>query len=100
MLTITMYSTRSCPFCVQAEQLLRRKGLVVKKILVDLNQDDFATMVARTARRSVPQIFVGHRHVGGFTDLVALEQSGQLDEWRKMVEQPQSAPPSTCVYRE
>jgi len=90
MSTITMYSTRSCPFCVQAENLLQRKGLAVNKILVDQNQNDFVTMVERTARRSVPQIFVGNRHVGGFTDLVALEQSGQLDEWLKVVEQHES----------
>ncbi len=90
MSAITMYSTRSCPFCVQAENLLQRKGLAVNKILVDQNQDDFVTMVERTARRSVPQIFVGNRHVGGFTDLVALDQSGQLDEWIKLVEQHES----------
>ena len=90
MSTITMYSTRSCPFCVQAENLLQRKGLAVNKILVDQNQNDFVTMVERTARRSVPQIFVGNRHVGGFTDLVALDQSGQLDEWLKVVEQHES----------
>ncbi|WP_297576389.1 glutaredoxin 3 [uncultured Deefgea sp.] len=90
MSNITMYSTRSCPFCVQAENLLQRKGLAVNKILVDQNQDEFVTMVERTARRSVPQIFVGNRHVGGFTDLVALEQSGQLDEWLKLEEQHES----------
>lgn len=90
MSNITMYSTRSCPFCVQAENLLQRKGLAVNKILVDQNQDDFVTMVERTARRSVPQIFVGNRHVGGFTDLVALEQSGHLDEWLKVMEQHES----------
>ncbi|NHQ87542.1 glutaredoxin 3 [Iodobacter sp. HSC-16F04] len=90
MSAITMYSTRSCPFCVQAENLLQRKGLAVNKILVDQNQDDFVTMVERTARRSVPQIFVGNRHVGGLTDLVALDQSGQLDEWIKVVEQHES----------
>ncbi|MCX7208586.1 MAG: glutaredoxin 3 [Proteobacteria bacterium] len=90
MSAITMYSTRSCPFCVQAENLLQRKGLAVNKILVDQNQDDFVTMVERTARRSVPQIFVGNRHVGGFTDLVVLEQSGQLDEWLKLEEQHKS----------
>ncbi|WP_157669784.1 glutaredoxin 3 [Chitinibacter sp. GC72] len=81
MSTITLYSTRSCPFCVQAENLLARKGLAVNKILVDQNPDEFATMVERTARRSVPQIFIGDRHVGGFTDLLALDQSGQLPVW-------------------
>ncbi|WP_028450191.1 MULTISPECIES: glutaredoxin 3 [Chitinibacter] len=81
MSTITLYSTRSCPFCVQAENLLARKGLAVNKILVDQNPDEFTTMVARSARRSVPQIFIGERHVGGFTDLLALDQSGQLPVW-------------------
>ncbi|QLI82509.1 glutaredoxin 3 [Chitinibacter fontanus] len=81
MPTITMYSTRSCPFCVQAENLLARKGLAVNKILVDQNPDEFATMIARSARRSVPQIFIGEQHVGGFTDLLALDQSGQLPQW-------------------
>ncbi|WP_348944781.1 glutaredoxin 3 [Chitinibacter sp. FCG-7] len=81
MATITMYSTRTCPFCVQAENLLARKGLAVNKILVDQNPDEFATMIARSARRSVPQIFIGERHVGGFTDLLALEQAGQLPQW-------------------
>lgn len=78
MTTITLYSTQTCPFCVQADNLLKRKGLPYNKILVDQSQEEFLIMVNRSARRSVPQIFIGERHVGGFTDLLALEQTGEL----------------------
>lgn len=78
MTTITLYSTQTCPYCVQAENLLKRKGLPYNKILVDQSQEEFLIMVNRSARRSVPQIFIGDRHVGGFTDLLALEQTGEL----------------------
>lgn len=81
MTTITLYSTQTCPFCVQAESLLKRKGLPYNKILVDQSQEEFLIMVNRSARRSVPQIFIGERHVGGFTDLLALEQTGELGQW-------------------
>lgn len=78
MTTITLYSTQTCPYCVQAENLLKRKGLPYNKILVDQSQEEFLIMVNCSARRSVPQIFIGERHVGGFTDLLALEQTGEL----------------------
>jgi len=78
MTTITLYSTQTCPYCVQAENLLKRKGLPYNKILVDQSQEEFLIMVNRSARRSVPQIFIGERHVGGFTDLLELEQKGEL----------------------
>lgn len=81
MTTITLYSTQTCPYCVQAENLLKRKGLTYNKILVDQSQEEFLIMVNRSARRSVPQIFIGERHVGGFTDLLALEQKGELGQW-------------------
>lgn len=81
MTTITLYSTQTCPYCVQAENLLKRKGLTYNKILVDQSQEGFLIMVNRSARRSVPQIFIGERHVGGFTDLLALEQTGELGTW-------------------
>ncbi|STQ90780.1 glutaredoxin 3 [Iodobacter fluviatilis] len=81
MSAITMYSTHTCPFCVQAENLLQSKGLSVNKIWVDQNPDEFATMLKRSARRSVPQVFIGDRHLGGFNDLLVLEQSGQLSKW-------------------
>lgn len=81
MSNVTMYSTRSCPFCVRADQFLQRKGVVgVRKIMIDESPAALAEMHAMTARRSVPQIFIGDRHVGGYDDLVRLERDGQLDE--------------------
>lgn len=80
MSEITMYSTLSCPFCVRADQLLQRKGLSVsRKILVDQDPRALIEMHARTARRSVPQIFIGERHIGGFDDLARMDREGELD---------------------
>ena len=77
---VTMYSTQRCPFCQQAEQLLRRKGVKkIKKIAVDREPGMLETMISRTGRRSVPQIFIGETHVGGYDDLAALDRVGQLD---------------------
>lgn len=77
---VTMYSTQRCPFCQSAEQLLKHKGVAdLKKIAVDREPDQLAAMIARTGRRSVPQIFIGTVHVGGYDDLVALDRAGQLD---------------------
>lgn len=81
MTTITLYSTRACPFCVQAENLLASRGLRYRKLLVDDDQDRFDEMIARSGQRTVPQIFIGDRHVGGFTDLRALALSGELEPW-------------------
>ena len=80
MSIVTMYSTRSCPFCIRADQFLQRKGVTdVRKILVDERPEALAEMHAMTVRRSVPQIFIGERHVGGYDDLVRLDREGQLD---------------------
>lgn len=80
MNTVTMYSKLTCPFCVQAEQLLKRKGVSkLNKIRVDENPAELETMIARTGRRSVPQIFIGDTHVGGFDDLTKLNFEGKLD---------------------
>jgi len=80
MNTVTMYSKLTCPYCVQAEQLLKRKGVSnLKKIRVDEYLAELETMIARTGRRSVPQIFIGNTHVGGFDDLAALNLEGKLD---------------------
>ncbi len=77
---ITMYSTATCPFCVQAERLLRAKGVAdIAKLRVDLDPALRHTMMERTGRRTVPQIYIGETHVGGYTDLVALEHNGRLD---------------------
>lgn len=73
-----MYSTPYCPFCVMARRLLSRKGVQVDEIRVDeANTRD--EMMRITGRRTVPQIFVGDVHVGGFDDLHALDRAGRLD---------------------
>lgn len=77
---IVMYSTAWCPFCVRAEKYLNKKGVVeIDKILVDEVPAAREEMMARTGRRTVPQIFVGEHHVGGYDDLVALDRQGGLD---------------------
>ena len=80
MAKITMYSTAVCPFCVRAERLLNSKGITeIEKIRVDLDPGQRQEMMAKTGRRTVPQIYIGDRHVGGFEDLAALEHAGGLD---------------------
>ncbi len=78
MSTITMYSTGTCPYCVQAESLLKRKGLTVNKIRIDQNASEFDNMIAKTGKRTVPQIFIDDQYVGGFDNLVALDRDGRL----------------------
>jgi glutaredoxin 3 len=81
MAKITMYSTGVCPFCQMAERLLRSKGVsAIDKIRVDLEPERRAEMMEKTGRRTVPQIYIGDRHVGGFDELSALDRAGQLDE--------------------
>lgn len=77
---VIMYSTAVCPYCVRAEQLLRRKGVSdIEKIRIDLDPDQKDHMVTITGRRTVPQIFIGNTHVGGCDDLYALEHAGKLE---------------------
>jgi len=77
---ITMYCTAYCPYCVHAERLLGRKGVsAIDKIRIDEDPTRHAEMMARTGRRTVPQIYIGERHVGGYDDLVALDRAGGLD---------------------
>lgn len=76
---VLMYSTAVCPYCVRAEQLLRSRGVEhIEKVRVDLDPERRQEMMDRTARRTVPQIFIGDTHVGGCDDLIALDRSGQL----------------------
>ena len=80
MATVTMYSTGVCPYCVQAERLLTAKGVAaIDKIRVDLDPNRRQEMMERTGRRTVPQIYIGDFHVGGYDDLVALDRAGRLD---------------------
>ena len=80
MAAVRMYSTGACPFCVMAERLLTSKGVAITKIRVDLEPAKRAEMMERTGRRTVPQIYIGDTHVGGFDELAALEKAGKLDE--------------------
>ncbi|MCB4810450.1 glutaredoxin 3 [Methylovorus menthalis] len=79
MAKITMYTTAYCPYCMRAEQLLDAKGVTVEKIRVDLDPAERETMMTRTGRRTVPQIYIDDFHVGGFDDLRALDLKGGLD---------------------
>jgi len=77
---ITMYSTAICPFCVRAEQLLRSRGVAeIAKVRVDLEPARRQEMMQKTGRRTVPQIYIGDLHVGGYDDLVALDRAGKLE---------------------
>lgn len=77
---ITLYATAVCPYCVMAERLLRSKGVTeIDKIRVDTNPELRDEMIAKTGRRTVPQIWIGERHIGGFDDLAALDKKGELD---------------------
>jgi glutaredoxin 3 len=75
-----MYTTAICPYCIRAERLLESKGIKnIDKIRVDLDPEQRQVMMQKTGRRTVPQIYVGETHVGGFDDLYALDQAGRLD---------------------
>lgn len=80
MAKVVMYCTEVCPYCVRAEQLLRRKGVTeIEKIRVDLQPELRIAMTEKTGRRTVPQIYIGERHVGGYDDMAALDRAGELD---------------------
>lgn len=77
---VVMYSTAVCPYCIRAEQLLKAKGVEnIEKIRIDLDPSQRETMMQRTGRRTVPQIYIGATHVGGFDDLHALDRDGKLE---------------------
>jgi len=76
---ITLYATGTCPWCLRAEQLLHARGVTqIHKIRVDLEPEAREQMMTRTGRRTVPQIYIGERHVGGYDDLAALDRAGEL----------------------
>jgi glutaredoxin 3 len=77
---ITMYCTAVCPYCMMAERLLASKGITqIDKIRVDLEPQQRELMMQKTGRRTVPQIYIGDTHVGGFDDLNAMDRAGKLD---------------------
>ncbi|MCU0840380.1 MAG: glutaredoxin 3 [Thiobacillaceae bacterium] len=80
MAHVKMYTTGVCPYCQMAERLLLKKGVTdLEKIRVDLDPKRREEMMQITGRRTVPQIFIGERHVGGFDDLSELDAGGELD---------------------
>lgn len=79
MTDVTLYSTGTCPFCVAAESLLKKRGFAdFKKIRVDQSAEALQDMFTRTGRKTVPQIFIADKHIGGFDDLVKYDATGAL----------------------
>ena len=84
MAKVTMYTTGVCPFCRMAERLLESKGVgSIDQVRIDLEPEKRMEMMQKTGRRTVPQIYIGDTHVGGFDDLAALDHAGKLDELLK-----------------
>ena len=77
---VTVYGDEHCAYCAAARMLFTRKGVRFEDVLVSRDAERFAEMRARSGRQSVPQIFVGDRHVGGFDELSSLDKSGELDK--------------------
>jgi glutaredoxin 3 len=78
---VVMYSTAFCGFCQRARGLLERKGVDIQEIKVDEDAGEREKMLKRSGgRRTVPQIFIGERHVGGYDELAALDRAGELDK--------------------
>jgi len=85
-----MYSTGMCPYCQMAERLLRSKGIsAIDKVRVDLEPERRVEMMEKTGRRTVPQIYIGETHVGGYDELAALDRAGSLDELLRAERSPQ-----------
>lgn len=80
MANITMYTTAVCPYCINAERLLVSKGVKeINKIRVDLQPEQRIEMMQKTGRRTVPQIYINDKHIGGFDELRALDMAGGLE---------------------
>ena len=80
MAKILMYSTAVCPYCINAEKLLLSKGVKeIEKVRIDLHPEQRLEMMEKTGRRTVPQIYINERHIGGFEDLRTLDLQGGLD---------------------
>lgn len=79
MQKVEMYTTAICPYCVRAKRLLENKGVYYEEIRIDGDHEQMRAMMERSRRQTVPQIFVGDQHVGGFDDLARLESLGKLD---------------------
>jgi glutaredoxin 3 len=77
---VTLYTTRFCPYCIRARNLLDNKGVAYEDIAVDNDPQLRREMMMRSGRDTVPQIWIGERHIGGFDDMHLLERQGRLDE--------------------
>jgi glutaredoxin 3 len=77
---VTLYTTRFCPYCIRARNLLDNKGVAYRDIAVDNDPQLRREMMIRSGRDTVPQIWIGERHIGGFDDMHLLERQGRLDE--------------------
>lgn len=80
MTNVVMYCTQKCPYCALADQLLAKRGATVEKIDIESTADGWTALRERTGRDTVPQIFIGETHVGGYDDLVELDMLGELEE--------------------
>jgi len=76
---ITLYTSAICPYCVAAKNFLKSKGQVWTEVRIDLDFEQRQAMIARANRTSVPQIFIGQTHVGGYDDMIALHRAGKLE---------------------
>ena len=83
MSRVIVYTTQTCPYCVRAKDLLDRKGVAYQEVRVDLDSKQRDLMVEKSGRRTVPQIFIDEKPIGGCDDLYALEKSGRLDQLLK-----------------
>ncbi len=83
MKKVVIYSTKICPYCIRAKNFLNKKNISYDEIRIDENPEEMKKMIAISKRQSVPQIFIGDYHVGGFDDLVEHDMDGKLEELLK-----------------
>ena len=83
MKKVTIYSTRICPYFVRAKNFFQKKDIPYEDIMVDMDQEQLRVMMEKSKRQSVPQIFIGDYHVGGFDDLVEHDMDGKLEDLLK-----------------
>ncbi len=76
---VTVYTKQNCPYCVRAKRLLEKKGVAYEEISVEGDDSLRIWLVEKTGQRTVPQIFAGERSLGGFSDIAALDERGELD---------------------
>ena len=80
MKKVIIYSTRICPYCVRAKNFFEKKGIPYKDIMVDQDPEQLQKMMEKSQRQSVPQIFIGDYHVGGFDDLIAHDMDDKIED--------------------